>query len=173
MKFETNYEMKATCLFRSCEWRTMRRRRCRRMLSSCVSFNLFHFIFFLSVSGKWILFAIFVALLQHFILACWASGCAGVCVHTIVLCVSLWEDACVQITATGCSQVSCVVIVHCVKNKRCDDLNLFLNWQRPTDRSGTSGTIVWCVLGASHAMPSLDQWMSKWDGVRVCVCAHV
>lgn len=160
--------MKATCLFRSREWRTIRRCRCRTS-SLCVSFNLFYFIFFSWLAGNE---SCLPFLWHYYSISYWLAE--RVC--TIVLCL-FWKDACVQITATGCFQVSCVVIVHCVERKKwasinCDDLNLFLNWQRPTERSRTSGTIVWCMLGASH-VKSLEQWVRKRNRVRQLMCIRV
>lgn len=84
----------------------------------CVSFNLFHIFLFLRVGGKWIACLPFY---WHYY-----SILYGLCAIVLYL---LWIDACAQITATGCSQVSCVVIVHCVTNEKkneltstCDDL---------------------------------------------------
>lgn len=155
------------------EWRTIRRRRCCRshVSSLCVS-HLIYFIFFFLGWRE-------MNLVCHFfsgsIITAFYIVCARDCfVSPLKRCMRPNHSH--RLLSSQLAVLSLFI----VKKKKlnvninCDDLNLFLNWQRrPTKRSRTSGKIVWCVVCLVYEPCQVSTSERVNETMSVCVCARI
>lgn len=150
MKFETNYEMKAACLFRYRERRTI--------LSGAVVvvvcliyFILFHFFL------GWREMNCLPFLWQYYSIY---SGLAE-CVWLFCVSFEKMHASKSQPQAAFKSAVLSLLIVK-MSERISDRWFKFIFELTATERSTTSGTVVWCVLGASRAKSwPVSKWVSE------------